>query len=293
MSDSRSEPASSTGHQRREDERQVVGDDLVDRAHRGEQRVLVVRAPAAHEQADDLHRRDGQEEQDADVEVGDARARARTGSWRRSACTAPGTRSAPGCRPQRSACRGTMSSFIISLSASAIGCSQPCGADAVGPDARLHARRELPLEQRDVGDDADHDARSSTMKPGSAPRDRRQRGHAHRSTSPNTGSTEPMIATTSATLWPGMMCGSTDEVRERRAAPLHAVRLGAAVGDQVAAHLAARRLRRARSASPFGTLTCATDFTPGPRGDRAPRAARRAPGATILIDSRNSTIRTR
>ena len=86
-------------HQRREDERQVVGDDLVHRAHRREQRVLVVRAPAGHEQADDLHRRHREEEQDADVEVGDAQSRARTESSRRSACTGRGRRSAPGCRP--------------------------------------------------------------------------------------------------------------------------------------------------------------------------------------------------
>ena len=62
-------------HQRREQERQVVGNDLVDRAHHREQRVLVVRAPPGHEQADDLHRRHGQEEQHAGVEIGDAEPR--------------------------------------------------------------------------------------------------------------------------------------------------------------------------------------------------------------------------
>ena len=40
---------------------------------------------------------------------------------------------------------------------------QPVRPDAVRTDARLHARRELPLEQRHVGEDADeraeHDGR--------------------------------------------------------------------------------------------------------------------------------------
>src|SRR4030095_328125 len=61
-------------HRRHEDEGQVVGDDLVDRPHRGEQRVLVVGAPAAHEENDDLHRRHREEDEDPDVEVGDPEA---------------------------------------------------------------------------------------------------------------------------------------------------------------------------------------------------------------------------
>src|SRR6266851_4737848 len=63
------------GHQRHEDEGQIVGDDLVHRPHRREQRVLVVGAPAAHEEPDDLHGGDRQEEEDADVQVRDPQSR--------------------------------------------------------------------------------------------------------------------------------------------------------------------------------------------------------------------------
>ena len=48
-----------------------------------------------------------------------------------------------------------------------------------------------------------------------------RRGH-YRSTSPKTGSTEPMMATTSATLCPGMMWGST--ARFEKDAPRHFMR---------------------------------------------------------------------
>src|SRR5262249_7072496 len=149
------------------------------------------------------------------------------------------------------------------------GLEQPVGADAVGADARLHARGELPLEQRDVGHHADDrvehgepddevverlghlsgsalgalrtcpghcHVRSARLRLRLAKQlpadDRRDSPHDpcrirhYRSTSPNTGSTEPMIATTSATLWPGMMCGST--ARLENEAPRHFMRYGLA-----------------------------------------------------------------
>ena len=51
-----------------------------------------------------------------------------------------------------------MSSFIISLTRVGNRLQQAVRPDAVRPDARLHARRELALEQRDVGEDADERA---------------------------------------------------------------------------------------------------------------------------------------
>src|SRR5207245_6905268 len=54
---------------------EVVRDDLVDGPHRRQQRVLVVRPPATHEEPDDLERGDRQEEQDADVQVRHAELR--------------------------------------------------------------------------------------------------------------------------------------------------------------------------------------------------------------------------
>src|SRR5687767_11237326 len=52
-----------------------------------------------------------------------------------------------------------------------------------------------------------------------------------RSTSPNTGSTEPMIVTTSATLWPGITCGST--ARLEKDAPRHFIRYGFALPSEI------------------------------------------------------------
>src|SRR5687768_7588000 len=81
---------------------------------------------------------------------------------------------------------------------------------------------ELPLEQRDVRhhaddgvqhDEADHEVVGEI-------------GHGYRSTSPKTGSTDPMMATTSATLWPGMMWGRID--RFEKEAPRHFRRYGLA-----------------------------------------------------------------
>jgi len=56
--------------------------------------------------------------------------------------------------------------------------------DDVQQDEREH-RRSKQGRRHPKGDDRLHGSRD------------------HRSTSPNTGSTDPMIATTSATLWPG------------------------------------------------------------------------------------------
>ena len=65
---------------------------------------------------------------------------------------------------------------------------------------------------------------------------------AHRSTSPMTGSTDEMMATASAIRPPRSMHGQALEVDEARPADVHPVGLGGAVGDEVAAELAAGRL---------------------------------------------------
>src|SRR5207245_7073922 len=100
----------------------------------------------------------------------------------------------------------------------------PMGAaHVVGADPRLHSRRELALEERRVGDHED-DGVQDDERPERGPRDGRQ-GHApYRSTSPKTGSTEPMTATTSATLSPGTICGSTAGFAKD--APRHLIRAG-------------------------------------------------------------------
>ena len=67
-------------------------------------------------------------------------------------------------------------------------------------------------------------------------------GRAHRSTSPMTASSEPTIAIRSATAASGHAGGGGVQRRERRRAELHPPRLRPAVGDEVAARLAARGL---------------------------------------------------
>ena len=63
-----------------EHHRQLVGDELAGGPQAADERVLVGRGPAGHEDADDRDRRHGQGEEDAGVEVGDDQRRARTGT---------------------------------------------------------------------------------------------------------------------------------------------------------------------------------------------------------------------
>ena len=211
-------------HQRGEDERQIVGDDLVDRAHRGQQRVLVVRSPAGHEQPDDFHRRDREEEQDADVEVGDAEPgrerdrredqHARDEEDDRRQIEDPAGRPPPArCLPSSAASRRRRSA--AAARAARRGRDRCATASAPRTSARAASRTAtMPMTRRD---NERRDDAASTAAPGA--------GQGHRSTSPKTGSTEPMIATTSATLMARNDVRQDRQVRERRAAPLHAVRL--------------------------------------------------------------------
>ena len=86
------------------------------------------------------------------------------------------------------------------------------------------------------------------------------------------------------------MCGRIE--RFENDAPRHFMRYGllAAVGDEVAADLAARPFD-ARVGLPLRHLTCASDFTPG-RDEIGPSGNLSSTCRMILIDSRNSTIRT-
>ena len=62
-----------------EHHRQLVGDELAGGPQAADERVLVGRRPAGHEDADHRQRRHGQGEEDAGVEVLDDEARARRG----------------------------------------------------------------------------------------------------------------------------------------------------------------------------------------------------------------------
>ena len=63
----------------RQRERDLVADDLRRRAQAAEERVLVVARPAGHQEPDDRQPADGEEVEQADVEVLADEARARTG----------------------------------------------------------------------------------------------------------------------------------------------------------------------------------------------------------------------
>ena len=60
--------------------RQLVGDQLAGGTQAADQRVLVGAGPAGHEHAEHRDARHGQHVEDADLEVGEARRRARTGT---------------------------------------------------------------------------------------------------------------------------------------------------------------------------------------------------------------------
>ena len=54
-----------------EADRDFVGHHLRGRAQRAEERIFRVRRPAAHDDAIDLERGDGEDVEDADIDVGD------------------------------------------------------------------------------------------------------------------------------------------------------------------------------------------------------------------------------
>ena len=58
-----------------EADRDLVGHHLRGRAQRAEERIFRVRRPAAHDDAVDLERGDGEDVEDADIDVGDRPAR--------------------------------------------------------------------------------------------------------------------------------------------------------------------------------------------------------------------------
>ena len=109
----------------REQQRQLVGDELAGGAQRAEQRELVGARPAGHEHADDREARHRQRVEDADVEVLRPRRRARPGSPGRRGTSRSRRRPA---RARRRAGRpraGMMSSFWRNLMPSPTSWNQP------------------------------------------------------------------------------------------------------------------------------------------------------------------------
>ena len=180
-----------------------------------------------------------------------------------------------------------MSSFIISFNASAMGCRMPCQPTRYGPIRDCMRAANFRSSSVTYVDHADHgiehdEARNRPATTGWQ--------RAHRSTSPNTGSTEPMIATTSATPWPGMMCGRI--ARLENDAPRHFIRYGLrpAIADDVTPHFAARSLD-ARVSLALRHSHLRDGLHAGPR-EIGPSGRPSRIWRTMRMDSRNSTIRT-
>ena len=126
-------------------ERHLVGDQLGDRAHAAEQRVLRAGRPAADHQPVEAERAERRHEQQRDVRVGHVQVEVDVGAG----TVRDGRRTASG-RTRRSRRTATMNgasrysrgrapSGIIdclrsSLPRSAIGCSRPCGPTRFGPE---------------------------------------------------------------------------------------------------------------------------------------------------------------
>src|SRR5688572_24766423 len=184
-----------------------------------------------------------------------------------------------------SAAVGTTSSFIISFTASAIGCRIPCGPTRYGPmrdcmrAANLRSSRvtyvTMPITALRTMNGA---MRSTTQAGRDAIIPRLLSSRA------SLGMTPGHVEGSSIDLAEDGIDGAHDghdvrhlvaghdvrqdrEVRERGAAPFHAVRLGAAVGNQVTAHLAARALH-AHVRLPLRNARLGHRLEPRPRRDR-------------------------
>ena len=110
-------------------------------------------------------------------------------------------------------------------------------AGLLGPEPQLDARRHLALPHTpNSARDGDQPGRRPS------PIACRRRNARHRSTSPNTGSSEPRTTTRSDSVWPTASWGSSARLQKAGRADLHAVRPGRTVGHQIHAERPARAL---------------------------------------------------
>ena len=115
-----------------EADRDLVGDHLGRRAQRAEERVFRVRGPAAHDDAVDAERRDREDVEDADIDVGDGPA----GIERDHRPGGERERADHQRREQEHALvggAGITGSFRTNFSRSAKDCSSPQGPTTFGP----------------------------------------------------------------------------------------------------------------------------------------------------------------
>ena len=128
-----------------EADRDFVGHHLRRRAQRRQERIFRVRRPAGHDDAVDAERRDGEEIEDADVDVGDRpavgdRDHRPGGERQHRPMTSGARRNTPLLAPA-----GMIGSLRMNLRKSAKGCSTPQGPTTFGPRRSCTARPDLAL----------------------------------------------------------------------------------------------------------------------------------------------------
>ena len=148
-----------------EADRDLVGDHLRGRAQRAEERILRVRRPAAHDDAVDAERGDGEDVEDADVEVGDHPAPAIpfSGITAQAASASSEVTSGASRNTPLSAPAGISGSLSTNFSKSAKDWQQAERAHHVGAAAHLHGRPHLAVHEQQEGDD-DAGAPTSTAR---------------------------------------------------------------------------------------------------------------------------------
>ncbi len=128
-----------------EADRDFVGHHLRRRAQRAEERVFRVRRPAAHDDAVDVERGDGEDVEDADIDVGDRPSPGRAGSTAQAesastADTSGASRNTPLLAPA-----GIIGSLKTNFRQVGEGLQQAEGTDDVRAAAQLHGRPDLAV----------------------------------------------------------------------------------------------------------------------------------------------------
>ena len=122
------------GNDQGDAEGNLVGDDLSSLAHGAVERPLRVRGPTRHHDADCREGRHAEDEEDAQIDVGEEPGPAIAAWPRRLRRSHPAPTMGAIMNSTRSALSGTMSSFMNSLRPSAMLCAQPCQPPAyIGP----------------------------------------------------------------------------------------------------------------------------------------------------------------
>ena len=134
-----------------EADRDFVGHHLRGRAQRAEEGVFRVRRPAGHDDAVDAERGDGEDVEDADIDVGDRPAGVERNHHPGRERQQPTSRAAPAGTRTLSAPAGITGSLNTNFRRSAKLLQQAERADDVGAAAHLHRRPDLAVGEQDVG----------------------------------------------------------------------------------------------------------------------------------------------